>query len=155
MPNHNEQQRIPVVHVPPTPITRAQWLAFFDSAYAAQVSVDIHVDELHHHAEESLRLWAKSRNLACVERETRPEHGSPYINLSVTFRAGSYATLGGVTIYKIRELVRVEPEANEPPEYPFDAAELGHDDERGVYEREGVPPDSDEVLGTSLGTARY
>lgn len=151
MTNHSERQPIPVIHdAPPTPITRAQWLAFFDSAFAAQVSVDIHVDELHYHAEESLRLWAASRNIACVERETRPERGSPYINLSVTFRAGSYATLGGVTIYKIRELVRIESDVHDAPEYPFDPeADLYHGDERGPE------PDSDATVGASLGTARY
>lgn len=139
MTKHAERQLIPVVETVAVP--KHAWLVLFDSARRCHVSIDVHPTEVTYHAEEMLRIWAASEGLKVVEQENRPEYGNPYINLKVCFDASGYAGLYGVTIYRIRELVRVEPEPGELADdgacdnYECDRCgddvrDAGHDDER-------------------------
>ena len=140
MTKHKTRQPIPVVENPAVP--KHAWLVLFDSARRCGVGLNIHLDETTYHAEDMLRVWAKSEGLALTEEEVRPEYGSPYINLKLCFESHGYAALAGIVIFKIRELVRVEPAElfhaeTDPTDYDDD---LRHDDRMADPHDSGMYP---------------
>lgn len=137
-------------------LTIAQWLAFFDAAYVANVHVGIHLDEIHYHAESALRQWTRERGFKLAEREYGTT-GGKWINLEWNPEAHPVRSF---IIYRIREVISIVmrrcPACNvDHAETEFsadgrclaceerDLEDLYHGDERGPE------PDSNATLGLS------